>query len=134
MPPSTVTLPNIYRFLSSLHCLSEVSGDRPPWKRHLRLPGTTLTAQELPTPCARRERPCSCRAAEQRDELAPSFNHLVGTGDERRRHVQTDRLGCLQVDDELELHRPQDGQVGRPLAFENAAGVNAEQTLPIDNA
>jgi hypothetical protein len=44
-----------------------------------------------------------------RARLQQLFDHLVGTGDERRRHVQTDRLGCLQVDDELELHRPQDG-------------------------
>src|SRR5436305_2090264 len=64
----------------------------------------------------------------------PLFDHLVGAGDERRRYVETDRLGCLQVDDELELHRPQDRQVGRLLAFENAAGVNAELALSIDNA
>jgi hypothetical protein len=66
--------------------------------------------------------------------LVSLFDHLVGAGDERRRHVETDRLGCLQVDDELELHCPQNRQVGRLLAFENAAGVNAELALPIDNA
>jgi hypothetical protein len=30
----------------------------------------------------------------------------------------------LQVDDEFELGRPQDRQVGRPLALENAAGID----------
>src|SRR5215471_10533639 len=62
------------------------------------------------------------------------FDHLVGAGEQCGRHGKTNRLGCLQVDDELELHRPQNWQVARLLAFENAAGINAELALPIDNA
>ena len=46
-----------------------------------------------------------------------SLYHLIGAGEQRWRHVQTDRLGCLQVDDELELHCPQNWQVGWLLAL-----------------
>src|SRR5215831_13197068 len=38
-----------------------------------------------------------------RSKQRPLFDHLVGTGEQRRRNCKAQRLGCLEVDDELEF-------------------------------
>ena len=59
---------------------------------------------------------CSCTHHERRllghtvtqlgDELAgASFNHLIGSGKQRRRDVEAEGLGRNQVDDEIEFGR-----------------------------
>jgi hypothetical protein len=37
-----------------------------------------------------------------------SFDHLVDAGEQRRRHVEAERLGGLRIDDQLELGGPED--------------------------
>jgi hypothetical protein len=78
---------------------------------------------------ARRERPRGCRTAEQRDELASSFDHLVGAGDERQRNGEAEGLCGLEVDDQLHFRRLLDRQVGGLRSLENSAGIYA--SLPI---
>ena len=75
--------------------------------------------------CARAERPRGRRAAEQRDELAAlSFDHLVGTREQRFWQVEAECLRGLEVDHQLEfgglLHR----QVGWLLALEDAPDID----------
>jgi hypothetical protein len=57
---------------------------------------------------------------------APGLAHSITSSARASSHFEADRLGCLQVDDELEFARPQDRKVGGLLAFfENFAGIDA---------
>ena len=41
---------------------------------------------------------CANKRHMQRSKAAPLFDHLVGAGEQRRRHVDSKHLGCLQVE------------------------------------
>ena len=58
-----------------------------------------------------------------------SFDHLVGAAREGQRHGNAERLGGLEVEDQLDLRGLLHRQVSGLLAPENAPGVETGQTV-----
>src|SRR5262245_29385407 len=52
-------------------------------------------------------------------QKVPLFDHLVGAGEERRRHFNAQRLGGLEVDHQLEFRRLFNRQLGSLCSIEN---------------
>src|SRR2546429_8091164 len=58
-----------------------------------------------------------------KDKRATLLNNLVCSQEQRPRDRQAERLGGLQVDDQLELRRLLDGKVGRFGTFEDSVHI-----------
>src|SRR5436309_1895431 len=66
----------------------------------------------------------SCR--EQMQQIVRGlFDHIVGAAEQGERNGEAERLGSFQVDNQLNFRDLLDWQVGRLLARENPAGVDA---------
>jgi hypothetical protein len=52
------------------------------------------------------------------------FDRLVDAHQQGERHLDAERLRGLQVDNEVNVDRLLDGQVGRFITLENAAGID----------
>ena len=56
------------------------------------------------------------------------FDHFVGDLLERHGHVEPERLGGLEIDDQLILCRRLHGEIGRLLTLEDAVDVLCRST------
>src|SRR6516165_10830958 len=61
--------------------------------------------------------------------LVSLFDHLVGAGEQHRRHVQPERLHGFQIDHQFERRWELDGQVSRLVTLENPTGIDADLTI-----
>jgi hypothetical protein len=72
-----------------------------------------------------------CRAFKTFALQSTLFDHLICEGKNLRRNLDPKRLGGLKIDDELELGRQQNRQVGGLLALEHASGVETDLAIGI---
>src|SRR5262249_747650 len=73
--------------------------------------------------------PATALSAPTHQQTIFLFDHLVGAAEQRERKVNAERLGGLEVDEQLDFCDLLYRQVGRPLPLENAAGVDASLTV-----
>src|SRR6516165_12488792 len=59
------------------------------------------------------------------------FDHLVGATEKRQRNRNAERLGSVGVNDQLELRRLQDREVGRLVAAEYTPSVATNQAISV---
>src|SRR5262245_65977530 len=66
--------------------------------------------------------------------IHPSFDHLVGKREQRRRNGKAEHSCGLGVEDQFELARPQDWKVSGLSASENTASIDAHLTIGLRQA
>ncbi len=96
-----------------------------PW--HVRF--TSDSVCTLGTAANRHDVP-GTHAAQQRTTL---FDHLVGAGEQRWRHVEAEHCRRL-VDDKLELGRVHNRNIRRLGAFENISCIDGDLTIGVSAA
>jgi len=61
------------------------------------------------------------------------FDHLVGSGEQSRRHAQTERLRRLEIECQVELDDLLDRQIDRFGTLEDPSRINARLTMRFGN-
>src|SRR6266436_3978726 len=96
------------------------------------LKGSRSVAPSPPVaPRRRAARRGGCQRACRGTPADPSLNHLIRPPQQRRRDRQAERLGRLEVDDQLELGGLLDGQVAWLCALEDLVHVDGAAPIVI---
>src|SRR5262245_28995765 len=64
-----------------------------------------------------------------RGPSTPSFDHLVGAREQRRRHFDAQRLGRFQIDHQLVLGRLLEGQIASLLATQDTINIRCSASV-----
>src|SRR5262245_42274200 len=95
---------------------------------------------EVPTPDGLSRRVGSARgstadvSSRLRVQKLNLFDNLISAREERRRHFDAERLSGFEVQGHFKFCALLYGQFARFFAFENAASVDASQTVRVGNA
>src|SRR5918998_4243664 len=66
------------------------------------------------------------------EAASPSFDHLVSAGEERSRHVEAERLGSLEIDEQLNFRCLLDREIRRIGARKDPAGMDPTLIAPVN--
>ena len=69
-----------------------------------------------------------------RSKAAQLLDHLVGADEQSGRHSKAERLGGLEIDEQLNFYRLLHRQIGWVVALENPTGVDTCLTVYVGDA
>ena len=70
---------------------------------------------------------CAKSGREQVQQTEVLFDDLVGTAEQRDWEGDAERLGSLEVKDQLDFRRLLDWQIGRLFTLQNPTSIDADQ-------